>query len=244
MLCSKCSREIKPVVAFDVDGTLGNYHGQLIEFTKAYINHEPPPEYPAYDGRMNFGDWMIEAFDLDGRKMYRDIKLAFRQGGSKRWMPPYYGMIDVVRVAQSQLLCEVWLTTTRPYMRLDSVDPDTREWLRRHNVPFDHLMYDDNKYELLVEYVDPRRIVAIIDDLPAQLQEAGRVFSDASFNDPSILAGGPYNSGIEYDGTEISIYDSNLLTTILRERVERWNHISRKLTEQSMMPSTGRSSLT
>lgn len=240
MRCSECSAEIKPVVAFDVDGTLGDYHGQLIEFAKLYLNREPHPNN-GYDGVMNFGDWMIDTFDMDGRKEYRDIKLAFRQGGSKRWMPPYPEMIEAVRFAKEGLGCEVWLTTTRPYLRLDSVDPDTREWLRRNEVPFDHLMYDDHKYELLVKYIDPRRIVAIVDDLPEQLAEADAVFNQGCpIKCPTILVRKGFNTGVEWDGPEV--YEGNSLKKILRERVDKWLRISRRLTDQSMTRSTTRSS--
>jgi hypothetical protein len=128
--CSSCSREIRPVAAIDIDGTLGDYHGQLMEYAELYLGHPARMDERPYDGTMNFGDWMMEAFDIPSRKEYRDLKLAFRQGGTKRWMPAYQDMIDAVAYAHV-MGCEVWLTTTRPYLRLDSVDPDTREWLRR-----------------------------------------------------------------------------------------------------------------
>lgn len=219
MRCSSCSREVKPVVAFDVDGTLGDYHGQLIEFAELYLSRPSSLVEQPYDGSMNFGDWMIEAFDLNGRKEYRDIKLAFRQGGSKRWMPAYRDMILAVRFVKEGLGCEVWLTTTRPYLRLDSVDPDTREWLRRNDVKFDHLMYDDHKYHVLTTYVDPKRIIAIVDDLPEQIWEASNVFTSLGLDSPAILYRTDYN---ESQTAPEMVWTGAQVQKLIKERLVEW----------------------
>lgn len=220
MLCSDCSKDIRPIVAFDIDGTLGDYHGQLIEFTEMYVGHPARMDERPYDGTMNFGDWVMEAFDIPSRKEYRDIKLAFRQGGTKRWMPKYQDMIDCVWLARD-LDCEIWLTTTRPYLRLDSVDPDTREWLRRHDVPFNHLMYDDHKYQILPELVDLKRVVLIVDDLLEQVHEATCVWDANMQKSPAILRRCQYNEGCRWDGPEVR--DGSQLEEIIISRIERWN---------------------
>lgn len=222
MQCSSCSREVKPVVAFDIDGTLGDYHGQLIDFVAQYVGREPGLDDRPFDGSMNFGDWIIDAFDLDSRKTYRDIKLAFRQGGSKRTMPPYRGRISAVWAARNTG-CEIWLTTTRPYMRLDSVDPDTREWLRRNNVPFDHLMYDEHKYPLLAQHVEPERVILIVDDLSEQYDEAAETFAPYAEDGiyPPVLIRTPYNAA---HSREVVVDDDSILKSLIIERVKRWNN--------------------
>lgn len=171
MKCTDCGVTIRPVVALDLDGTLGNYHLHFVEFAEGYVGHPLPR---MWEGKP--ADWE-EYLGLD-RATYREIKLAFRQGGMKRTMPVYPGAADLANFVGGR--AEVWITTTRPYNRLDSVDPDTREWLHRNHIWYDHLLYDDDKYGRLAELVDPARVVAVLDDLPEQCDRAIELFGVGS----------------------------------------------------------------
>jgi len=165
---------VKPVVAFDIDGTLGDYHGHFIEFAEGYLGVQRDSwKIHPYTGGENFGSWFCSMY-LVPRDEYRKIKLAYRQGGMKRTMPVYHGAVKCV--SQFHPSCEVWLTTTRPYLRLDSVDPDTRAWLHRHRIYYDNLMYAEDKYERLAELVDKERVIAVLDDLPEMYDAAARLF--------------------------------------------------------------------
>ncbi len=165
MKCTDCSRVMKPVVAVDIDGTLGNYHGHLYDFVLSYFGLGYGRE-TLWDGTGNYEDWIGIT-----QEQYREAKLAFRQGGMKRTMHCYDGAPQIVKNFRSAG-AEVWITTTRPWNRLDSVDPDTREWLRRNNIEFDHLLYGDEKYQDLVNIVGQYRICAVVDDLPEQFDIA------------------------------------------------------------------------
>lgn len=167
MLCSNCGAVLKPVVALDIDGTLGDYHTHLLDFMRDYFGREFSHRW---DGEGNWEDFL----GLN-REQYRDAKLAFRQGGLKRTMPVFGGAVALTH-ALHQAGAEVWITTTRPWMRLDSVDPDTREWLNRNGFYYDHLLYDEHKYEILAERVNPYRVVSVLDDLLEQCEEASKVF--------------------------------------------------------------------
>jgi len=90
-------------------------------------------------------------------------------------MPVYNGASTLVQ-AVMEAGAEVWLTTTRPYLRLDNIDPDTRVWLARHAIPYEGLLYDDGKYEALASRVDKQRVVAVLDDLPEEIEAAESVF--------------------------------------------------------------------
>jgi hypothetical protein len=179
VLCSRCSRQIRPVVAFDIDGTLGDYHGHIHRFTAGYLAKNPNEalsimqKLDAYDGEMPHGEW-YEANGIS-RETFRQIKLAYRQGSMKRTMPPYIGAIEVVRKTAGRL-AEVWLTTTRPYLRLDNVDPDTRWWVEKHGIPYNFMLYDEFKYQELAERVDRARVVAVVDDLWEMYDDAEDVY--------------------------------------------------------------------
>lgn len=172
MLCTECKKEIKPVVAIDIDGTLGMYHKHFLDFARAYLNSEWSGA--KYDGGSSFKSWFCNAFAAT-EDQWHDIKLAYRQGGMKRTMPPYPYARELMQ-GLKKLDVELWVTTTRPYIRYDSVDPDTRHWLLRHEMPFDYLIYDGQKYEKLSQLVGPHRVAAVLDDLPEEIEHACREF--------------------------------------------------------------------
>jgi hypothetical protein len=154
-------------VTFDIDGTLGQYHTHLENFLALYTGLQIPTNW---DGRGNWEDYLKLP-----RKQYQEGKLAFRQGGWKRWMPPFPHASEVTETAR-HMGAEIWITTTRPYNRLDNVDPDTQEWLSRNRIHYDHLLYDDQKYEELAKQVDPARVVFVIEDQPTQYRAAQSAF--------------------------------------------------------------------
>jgi hypothetical protein len=164
---------LKPVVAFDIDGTMGDYHQHFLEFATKYLGR-PSIEPWLYSGHENFSSWFCRTWQTDYRT-WQDIKLAYRQGGQKRSMPPFVGMIEAARSAHRRD-CEVWVTTTRPYQRLDGIDPDTREWLRRNRVPYEGLIYSEDKYRDLAGRIDPARVIAVFDDQIDMIDQASEVF--------------------------------------------------------------------
>jgi hypothetical protein len=168
------SGEGKPVVALDIDGTLGNYHAHFLWFAERWLGLPMPSEYDINPGRR------LHEFMNVPHHVYRECKLAYRQGGLKRFMPvyPYASELTYnIRTAGAQ----VWICTTRPYMRLDNIDPDTREWLGRNHIQYDAVIFEGvafdeerpvTKYADLVRQVGTDRIVAAVDDLPEQIEDA------------------------------------------------------------------------
>lgn len=156
-----------PVVALDIDGTLGDYHGHLLRFAAEWAD-EPMlmDEAYRYNGSLDLATFM--GWD---KAKYRSMKLAFRQGGMKRTMPVLSGA-RLFAEALRQMGCEVWIATTRPYQRLDNIDPDTQEWMRRHGIHYDYMIYDEDKYRVLTERVDRARIIGCLEDLPDKWDRA------------------------------------------------------------------------
>lgn len=164
MRCTSCSQHVRPVVAFDIDGTLGDYHGHFTKFCGVYWDREYG-DHP-YTGLVEFEDWLGIT-----KQQYREAKLAYRQGGMKRSLPIYPETRTVVQDCR-EAGAEVWIATTRPWQRLDNIDPDTRFWLARHNIHVDGMLYGDDKYGQLCQAVDRERIVAVVEDLPSQVNIA------------------------------------------------------------------------
>lgn len=178
MLCSKCGDPIRPIVSIDIDGTMGDYHKHFLKFAMGYMgrtDHGVDAYLNTFTGQMPMRDWFCNLFEVDVRT-FRDIKLAYRQGGQKRNMPMRPWASNFTNILKER--AEIWLTTTRPYLRLDGVDPDTRFWLHNNMIYYDHLLYHEEKYSVLAQRVDKRRVVAVVDDLHEELVNANREFGD------------------------------------------------------------------
>lgn len=171
----------KPVVSFDIDGSLGSYHRNFLEFSERWLGRDMPDVE-----EMNPGLPLWKHMHIT-KTTYRQIKLAYRQSGAKRWMPafPY---ADALTKKLSKLGAEIWICTTRPYLRLDNIDPDTREWLRRNHIHYDAVIFGEDKYKELVRQVDPSRIICILEDLPEMVDQAISVGLDNI-----LLQDQPYN---------------------------------------------------
>jgi hypothetical protein len=171
MRCTTCDEIIRPVVALDIDGTLGDYHGHFIDFAEQYIGRDL---FRNYTGDSSFRLWFSTA-NYIGTEQFRAIKLAYRQGGMKRSMPVYDHALDLYHAILDHD-AELWMTTTRPYLSLDTVVPDTVAWCARNGfTDFDGMLFDEDKYAKLLERVDERRIVTVIDDLPDMCENADKL---------------------------------------------------------------------
>lgn len=183
----------KPVVAVDIDGTLADYHSWFLNFAELYFGRSmPDPE------EMNPGLPLWKFMNVSHRE-YRDCKLAYRQGGLKRSMPCLPGASEVLHAVRKDLGAEIWICTTRPYLRLDNVDPDTREWLDRNAIPYDALLFDpsdgDDKYKELKRQTERgERVACVVEDLPEQVMKA-----DALDLRPVLLRDRPYNRHFEVE---------------------------------------------
>lgn len=216
MLCSKCSALVRPVVAVDIDGTLGDYHTHFIEFAVEWLGAQVSSDVYKYGGVPRHREWFCKTFGVDV-STFRAIKLAYRQGGHKRTMPVWQGSKDFLE-AIVRSGAELWLTTTRPHDRYDRVDPDTREWLRRHGLPFHGLLYDEDKMDALHERVAASRVVAVVDDEPEPLSRAEELFG----HNVPILRRTPYNRGIEAYSIADTIMDARKM---VYQRIEHFGRV-------------------
>lgn len=181
----KTNGEGVPIVAVDIDGTLGDYHAHFLAFAEKFFDLPMPNPSEINPGIRLHRFMKIPLAD------YRQCKLAFRQGGMKRCMPAYPYAAELTRDIR-KAGAQVWICTTRPYLRLDNIDPDTQEWLRRSNIKYDAVIYGEEKYRELRRQAG-KRVAAVIEDLPELFLQAARRFPDALV----ILRHQPYNTQIE-----------------------------------------------
>lgn len=168
-----------PVVALDIDGTLGNYHLHFTRFAAQWCGRDMPDPIENTDG-VPLNKWLGMS-----KMTYRQCKLAYRQGGMKRSMPCYEGASELTRQLRKASV-EVWICTTRPYLRLDNIDPDTRHWLRRNRIQYDNVLFGEHKYRDLHRQTN-NRVLFVVDDLPEMIEQAESQGMEA------ILRRQPYN---------------------------------------------------
>jgi hypothetical protein len=166
---------LRPVIAIDIDGTLGYYHEHFLAFAQNWLQRDLPDTWR--DGECPF--WRLLG---TSKATYRQIKLCYRQGGLKRSMPVVPGATELTRAVR-QAGAEVWLCTTRPYLRLDNIDPDTRFWLRSNGIQYDGVLFGENKYRDLATMVGSGRVVAVLDDEPEQVERAEKLLLPAHIID-------------------------------------------------------------
>lgn len=172
---------LAPVIALDIDGTLADYHNHFMWFATLYLQ-----EAVMADWRPEFEGEFSDALGLE-KRTYRDIKLAYRQGGMKRSIPAFPGAKQLVEDIRNEGV-QVWIATTRPWMRLDNIDPDTQFWIDRNLGRIDGLIYGEDKYADLLDIVGRERILGVVDDLPENIERAHDLELDV------CLRHGPHNA--------------------------------------------------
>lgn len=154
---------LRPVVGIDVDGTLGYYHEHFLNYASNFLQRKVPE---GWDGSLPF--WRSIGVS---KATYREMKLGYRQGRQKRSMPVVDGAAELTRAVRAAG-AEVWVCTTRPYLRLDNIEPDTRWWLRHHGIQFDGVLFGERKYRDLAKLVGRERVLSVLDDEPEQVNRA------------------------------------------------------------------------
>jgi FMN phosphatase YigB (HAD superfamily) len=203
----------KPIVALDIDGTLGDHYTHFAQFAALWLgrNVEYRPEAGWPDGATKFQFYSSLGTSRD---TYRKIKLAYRLGGMKRSMPMYDGAPELTD-ALVHMGVSVWICTSRPYLRLDTMDPDTRHWLKRCHIKFHNVIYGDYKYRELSKIVGSENVICVLDDLPEMCAQASR----AKLN--PILIERPHNKDRPDDGY-LSVKDLWEAQQIIGVIVEQW----------------------
>lgn len=149
-----------PVVALDLDGTLGDYHRHFEAFARMWSGRDIRWD-PSIKGSFAAQLGMSKA-------TYRQCKLAYRMGGMKRSMPVFDEARELTKAIRSRGV-RVIACTTRPYLHMSTIDLDTQHWMRRHGLQVDYILYGEHKYRDLVKSVGRERIVCAMDDDASQL---------------------------------------------------------------------------
>ena len=155
-----------PLVALDLDGTLGDYHRHFERFAQMWTGRDIVWD-PEIVGPFYKQLGMSKA-------VYRQCKLAYRMGGMKRSIPMFEGADELSRAIRGAGAA-IAACTTRPYLAMSTIDLDTQHWLKRNGIQVDHILYGEHKYRDLVKSVGSNRVVCALDDDLSQLGIATRL---------------------------------------------------------------------
>jgi hypothetical protein len=210
----------RPIVAVDIDGTLAEYHVWFLKFAELWYG-KPMPAPTDINPMQPLWKFMGVT-----KASYRECKLAYRQGGLKRSMPCLEGAAEMLRAVRSpkRIGAEVWICTTRPFLRLDNIDPDTREWLRRNRITFDALLFDpiggDRKYYELFRQAG-KRVACVLEDLPEQASIPLSV-RYSPLQVPVLLRNQPYNRTWQADGNCFRWDTAGQAFALIEQAVTDW----------------------
>lgn len=208
----------KPVVALDIDGTLGDYHSWFLRFAQEWYGRRMPDPAEINPGLP------LHKFMRTSKATYRQCKLAYRQGGLERSMPAYADASSLT-IQLRRMGAEVWLCTTRPYLKHDTQSPNTVHWLRRNGIQWDHMISGPNKYYDLVRQVGRDRVAAVLDDLPEMYIQAAKALGyDWPHKmqqgwPPILLRDQPYNRHLH---SPIRIPDMEVALTEIAILINKW----------------------
>lgn len=206
----------RPVVALDIDGTLGDYHGHFTWFAALWTGRPMPDPKD-----INPGLPLYKHLGMS-KTTYRECKLAYRRGGLKRFMPCYEGASELTRHIR-KAGAEVWICTTRPYLRYDGIEPDTKHWLRRNKIQWDGFLFGEHKLRELIRAVGAERIILVVDDLPEVCAEAERRGL------PWVLRDQPYNRYWDpADTGRQRVRDSDEIRQAFGRAMYTWESLQRK----------------
>jgi hypothetical protein len=181
-----------PVVALDLDGTLGDYHRHFEQFARMWSGRD-----------INWSPQINGSFAAQlgmSKATYRQCKLAYRLGGMKRSIPAFEGAAELTHKIRERGVRTI-ACTTRPYLHMSTIDLDTQHWLKRNKIRIDYILYGEHKYRDLVKSVGRDRVIVAMDDDLSQL----RVANSLGIN--TIMRRNEANGIYEPEQTEPFVWD-------------------------------------
>jgi hypothetical protein len=130
------------VLVVDIDGCLADFDGGFARWlSKAH---------PSLDPKVNGPNLEV-------------AKQDFYASGGFLLLEPLDGAAASMAQAK-QIGLKIAIITARQKRRHKNVETDTIQWLKRHGIPYDLLVFDRDKAEAICEHVLPAKVVAAIED--------------------------------------------------------------------------------
>ncbi len=169
----------KNIVGVDIDGVLADYPGGYVDF----INKELGTNY-SREGVTNYD--IGAHFGIPRPDIIR-LKDKFRQTGQKRYLNTCEGAKEFLQALRNAGYTVV-LLTARPYNKYKRMFADTIYWLNQNGLPFDGIIFDEDKEAYLLRNYGAENVCFFVDDH----QNNANLISDAGVK--CYLLNRPYNT--------------------------------------------------
>ena len=137
------------IVFVDIDGVLASWPKTYINFVNKKFNTN-------YNTLKNIEN------NLDKRELYT-TKQEYRLSGIKSNMDVLEGA-HLFLEKLKQFGYYIILLTARPYKKIFRIYSDTLEWLKKNNLYFDAILWDEEKEKYIIEHFNIDNVVFCIDD--------------------------------------------------------------------------------
>jgi len=150
-------KNFKNIVVVDIDGTIGDYVKQFIDFVERRTGFN---QIPSELVSMDLYTSLAKAIGWD--KVLK-LKHEFRINGEKRNIPVMDGakhFLDTIKKNDHDII----MLTARPFLKYKRTMWDTIYWLNANHLQFDSLLSNEDKYSELIRYIKDIRFM-VEDDI-------------------------------------------------------------------------------
>lgn len=192
--------EAGKVAGVDIDGVLAQYPEGFLDF----VNGKLGTNYTA-EGLKEYN--LYEAFDIPVPIM-EQLKDEFRSTGRKRHLPVIPGAKEFLETLRAKGY-QIVLLSARPYKQYKRIFADTQEWLKKNQLPYDAILWDENKCVKLLREFGQDTVSFFVEDHLGQANDVARLGCKVYLLEKS------YNQGATRGGI-IRVRDLEHLTEILK----------------------------
>lgn len=143
--------DYKACVVVDIDGVLADYVKGFLEFVCRETGVEIPEPHEK--------DFYSHIGRFVGYERAYELKHQFRERGQKLLLDVLPGSVEFMN-RMRQEGAYLLLMSARPYKKYKRIMADTLQWLKAHSIPYDSILWDENKEDRIIkEYPFARFVV-------------------------------------------------------------------------------------
>lgn len=156
----------RKVVGVDIDGILADYPRSMVDFMNTTKCRDLVPGLKEYGVFPCSGITSYDIFTDFGidRETAKQVKHYYRETGYKRYIPAYGDAKDFLTTLRDKGYV-IALVTSRPYQEYNRIFADTMTWLDNNELPYDVVLWAEDKGAKLVEEFGTENIEFFVDDV-------------------------------------------------------------------------------
>lgn len=156
----------RKVVGVDIDGILADYPRSLVDFMNT---KECRDLVDGLSKHIVFPHEAVKSYDIFAdfgidRETAKQVKHYYRETGYKRYIPVYSDAKRFLTTLRDKGYV-IALVTSRPYKEYNRIFADTMTWLENNELPYDVVLWAEDKGTKLVEEFGKDNIEFFIDDV-------------------------------------------------------------------------------